>query len=106
MDKKTAAMPIAKRMCIVHQLHPKTAALLGYLTGERLCSPFLTSHAVTSDHFVLVGTSVDPFLNCLFGELEYLRQKVSDVADFALRHSTITIDEHQNLLALFAAKIG
>lgn len=106
MDKKTAAMPIAKRMCIVHQLHPKTAALLGYLTGEKLTTTYLTAHAVTSDNFVMVGTSEDPFLNCLFGEVDYLREKVRDVADFALQHSTITPDEHQNLLDLFAAKIG
>ena len=74
-------------------IHPKTAALLAYIMGEVCTTPHITAHAVTSDGYLMVGTSVDPMLNELFERVTFCRDKVADLVRHCLQQQVITLAE-------------
>lgn len=86
-------LSLPKRLARIPGVHPMTAALVGYLLGDpTLTTPAITSHAVTSDGFFMVGTTKDPFMN-LFDEADYCNDKVMGLARHAVQHNVITGDE-------------
>ena len=101
MTTQESALAICNRMTV----HPKTAALLAYITNHPLTNPFITGHAVTSDGFVMVSTNEDAFLNCLFGTFDQLLEKVIEITDFACQNDIITSDEQTELVLAFTSKI-
>lgn len=102
MTPQESAAAIVHRMTV----HPKTGALLGYITGQTFTDPFITSHAVTSDGFVMVSTNLDPLMNDLFGAIEDLQEKIDEVTDFANDHGILTDDEREALVAAFSTKFS
>lgn len=79
-------------------IHPRTAALLGWISGEALSNPRITGGIVTSDGYLMVSTDQDPFYNELFCTRDMANEKVDALLRHALENNVITPEEFAILM--------
>ena len=65
------------------RVSPKFTAVLAFLLDEEWTQPAIIEMAITSDGFVLAGTTEDPLLDDMIGEAEDLDRNLRGVAEAA-----------------------
>lgn len=65
------------------KVSPKFTAMLGFFLDRDWTTPKIVDMAITSDGFVMIGTTDDPFLNEMAGEANDLDRNLRGVATAA-----------------------